>query len=607
MTIQLLYTLSCIYALSNIESMEEDYMKKIAILLCGLLLILTACSNTFGEEEVDMKERYGENREITGSYDSNLAMKTMNGTFVGKEENGVVSYKGIPYAQPPTGQLRWKAPVAPEKSDKVMEAYYFGKSSIQTKTETERASLYEQGEDNLTLNVWTNQKNNSKAKPVMVFIHGGSYGWGGTSDPLYDGRQLVNNHDEVILVTINYRTGIMGFMNFSNVKGGENYKESTNAGILDQIMALKWVKNNISNIGGDPNNVTIFGESAGAGSASILLTMPEAKGLFSKVIAQSGSIALTYSIEESQGLTEKLMDKAGASNMDDLLNLSEKQLMDLNQDLNEYNNFPIRDGNIISKDLYKVYEKGAGSDVDLLIGTNADEARYWIGEVGGIIPYKLLLPIMYENNIARITDENQKYVDKFMKLQDKGSTWDITEFYNDLMFRVPAIEQASSHARNGGNTYMYYWTYPSALKHYGASHAVELAYVFNNLQQTIYTGNNINADLASIVQNMWVNFAKTGNPSTNDLVWPKYNEKTKETMVLGRETKVQSNLLEEQRKAMQPLMKYHFNGNYSNLSPMVPFVYKLVAFFLLIIGFIVALIFVWIKRSKKRKKKVALE
>ncbi len=164
------------------------------------------------EKGVDLEE-YHENKEIIGdNYNKDLSVKCNNGTFVGLKDGDVISYKGIPYAKPPIGLLRFKAPVEASNSDKTYEAYYFGKSSMQTKCDSEMSSHYKQGEDCLTLNIWKNATNNSNKKPVMTFIHGGSFQWGGTTDPLYEGTNFIQAHNDVILVTINYRVGILGFL-----------------------------------------------------------------------------------------------------------------------------------------------------------------------------------------------------------------------------------------------------------------------------------------------------------------------------------------------------------------------------------------------------------
>ena len=189
----------------------------------------------------------------------------------------------------------------------------------------------------LTLNVWTNVTGPREGKTVMVFFHGGSYGWGATSDPIYDGRNLVEKYPDLVLVTAEYRLGIFGFIDFSGVPGGEDYAESGNLGLLDQICALEWVRDNIAAFGGDPEKVTIFGESAGAGSVSLLPLIEETDGLFRRIIAESGSVALTYSREECKNLTQMLLKKSGCTDMDGLSSLSEETLTKLNETLNDYN------------------------------------------------------------------------------------------------------------------------------------------------------------------------------------------------------------------------------------------------------------------------------
>ena len=281
-----------------------------------------------------IRASFGVNNCITDGYDETLAVKCHNGIFVGKQNDGIISFRGIPFAKSPVGELRWKAPVAPEDSESVFEAYYNGKTPIQTEWKTAQASYYPQGEDCLYLNVWTNPADERRDKTVMVFFHGGSYGWGGTADPMYDGAALVRKQPDIILVTVGYRTGLMGFVDFSSVEGGETFPDAPNLGLLDQLEGLRWVQNNIAAFGGNPQNVTIFGESAGGGSVSLLPIIPEAKGLFRRVIAQSGSVALTFSKEECRDFTDRLMRESKAESMSDLMKLSEEELIKLNEKLN---------------------------------------------------------------------------------------------------------------------------------------------------------------------------------------------------------------------------------------------------------------------------------
>lgn len=575
---------------------------KVLFFIASLFLIFTACNNQNERSELQsaMMQKYGVNKRVVGTYNQELSVTCLNGIFLGLNNDSVLEFKGIPYAKQPVGKLRWKEPQAPDTSRNVFEAYYFGKSCIQSHGLRQRASFYKQGEDCLTLNVYKSLEDTSRMRPVMVYIHGGSYSSGGTSDPMFDGHNFIKAHPEIIMVTINYRLGIYGFIDFSSVKGSQGYENSCNLGLLDQVSALQWIKSNIASFGGDPDNVTIFGESAGAGSVSLLCILPQARGLFQKAICESGSIALTYGKGECQSLTQHLMKESGATCMQDLLSLSETRLKELNGRLSNYTCFPMRDGRILPKDLFAAYQSGASGNISMLIGTNADEVRFWIKSIGGMEKFKLFMPIMYENNLKRVSKQDINSVNQFMASQNRDKIWKMAEFYNDVMFRVPAILQAEAVSKNGSKAFMYYWKYPSAYANCGAYHTVELAYVFNNLQETIYTGNNVNKDLAVQVQNMWVNFAKNGNPSIKGLKWPEYDETNRYTMVLDTTSRVQSDILSIQRKAIMPLLKYHFNGNYLNLSLAVPQVYKIVAVLAVCLIAVVAFLILFIRARIKK-------
>ena len=530
-----------------------------------------------------IRASYGENKIIQDKYDVSLSAKCYNGTFVGKANKNVIIFKGIPFAKPPIGDLRWKRPEKVEKSDNVYQAYYNGKTPLQTEWSTERASYYRQGEDCLYLNIWTNRLCNDEKKTVMVFFHGGSYGWGGTADPLYDGQNFVLSHPDIILVTVGYRTGLMGFVDLSYLEGGENYKDATNLGLLDQIESLRWINQNISSFGGDKDNITIFGESAGGGSVSLLPIIKESHGLYKRVICESGSVALTSSKEESKYFTDLLIKYTKAKSVDDLQKLSEDELKKVNKKLNQYNNFPQRDGRLIPENPYVLYEQGLTKDIDILIGTNANELNYWVGELGGIIPFRFSMPIKYENDIAKLDEESQLKVKQFIKSLHGHSMWRISEFYNEVLFRLPAVKQAEEHKKNGGKTYMYYWTEPSKKKYRKACHAVELAYVFDNLDETIYTGERGDEELAHSVQNMWANFARCGNPSIEDIEWKEYSLGDKETMVLCKDYHMENNILKKQKEVLYDLLDKFISSATGSISYNVPFVWKSIIKILLIL------------------------
>jgi len=535
----------------------------------------------------------GENLAVSGEYDPSAAAACENGTFVGRREGEILVFRGIPYAKQPVGERRWKRAEPTEADSGVYQALYNGKTPIQTHWPTERASYYPQGEDCLYLNVWTAADRGNAQKGVMVFFHGGSYGWGGTADPLYDGWNFVEAHPEIVLVTVGYRTGLMGFVDFSSVPGGEAYPDAPNLGLLDQIEALRWIQRNVSAFGGDPGQVTIFGESAGGGSVSLLPVIPEARGLFRRAIAESGSVALTFSREECQEFTRRLLKETKARSMADLERLSTEELRRVNEKLNVYNNFPQRDGKLIPADPYEGYRNGLSADVEMLCGTNENEMNYWIGEVGGLVVYRMSVPVKFENDLRLFRKEDRERVRRFIRSRKGHSMWRMTEFYNELMFRLPAVRQMEEHVRNGGKGYMYYWREPSAIPLRGACHAVELAYVFGNVEDTIFTGKPADRELSRRTQQCWVNFALTGNPGDGELEWPPYTEENRETMVLGKTCGAEKDLLGEQREILSPLLEYNVNPSYVTMDYNVPFLRKAAAIALALLALLGMLIY-WI-------------
>ena len=538
------------------------------------------CSSS--EEKKLMQNLYGENKEIKGDYDKTLSKTCNNGIFVGTKKGNVISFKGVPYAKPPIGNLRWKEPVLAEDSSKVYQAYYFGKSPIQSEWKLQLASYYPQSEDCLYLNIWVNSKDNSTNKPIIVFIHGGSYGWGGTSDPLYDGNNLVEKYQDIIFISVGYRLGILGFINFSSVSGGEKFKASTNLGLLDQICALKWIQNNIKNFGGDPTKVTLMGQSSGASSISLLPLIDGTEGLFKRIIAESGSLSLTFSTDETKELTKRLLKESGAKNMDDLIKLSEAKLIEIANEIDDYDNYAVRDGNILPFDLYDAYKSGKTKNIDMLLGSNKDETRYWIKTlyyyteiISGKFIYTHGLPILYESDLKKMNNEDKEYVDEFMNTLNDKKIWKITEFYNEIIFRIPMNKQAEYHSEVGGNTYVYHWKYPGEDEDMGACHNIELSYTLNNLENTLFTGKKINKKLANKVQDMWINFVRTGDPSTSEITWEKYDTDKKKTMILDEKIEMVEEYKDEQKEILEPLLKYYLNGNFAQMSYNVPQVYRI--------------------------------
>lgn len=530
----------------------------------------------------------------SGLSEKDLTVKCYNGRFVGMvEPNGVLAFKGIPYAQPPVGELRWKAPQPALASDELFQAKDFGYSAIQPYSETELASARDRNEDCLTLNVWTKDLS-TKGKPVMLWIHGGSYAYGGSSDPIYDGKYLVEANPDIVMVTINYRVNLLGFIDFSHVPGGEAFPDAPYLGILDQQMAMRWVQENIENFGGDPTNVTIFGESAGGGSVSLHLVAKGSEGLFNRVIAMSGTHILSFSQADYDRLNtaEALLRLTGSKNMDDLMKLTNEDLLEVIEKdsgrvgtegfskLGDLNNHPMRDDSrsIIPSDPFKALAEGASKDVDLIIGTTSEEMKYWTylyyltGE-DGIKNYCDVFMTAKEEEMRQKLGKDAHIVDDFIKMvqvdQDEISAkfpkiWERTELETEVIFRLPSIIMANNHVAAGGKgrTYMYYFgkgfAEESGLGWVGAGHACELTYAFNNL--VFKKGSPYDPVLTKNFSTAFANFARTGNPSQEGIEWNTYAPEGVNTMAIGKDCSMQ--MSETPRKSQVDMLLPYFQNFY---------------------------------------------
>lgn len=542
-----------------------------------ILLLMAACGSKQQQPsgpsplEQEMAAMYGENKIIEGEFPDSLAVRVANGIFVGQRDSSLLVFKGIPYAVQPTGIRRWQVARPEPDSRLVREAVYFGHSAIQSRSQNNAASLYPQGEDCLTLNVWTAaQGMRSARRPVMVWIHGGSYVCDGTSNPRNWGDRFVKVHPEVVFVSINYRLGLLGYLDLSQLPDGKAYSRSGNLGLLDQVEALRWVKRNIAAFGGDPDNVTVMGHSAGAGSVALLASIDEAQGLFHRAIMQSGSVAFTSSREDCQRLTQRVLDATGAKTVADLQALSRDEIIALNDEVGQFYRFPERDGQLIPEDPYSRFD-GFNAGIDMLIGTTADEARYWVDAMGGEEDFDMATQLWYRYITMSLDSAQRKSASRFLDVVDKysGKPWPVCEFLNDLMFRGPAIEMAQRHAASGGKTYMYLWN--KALKDpvYGACHGAEVSYVLNTGRQ-IKNGDVHNPALAADVQQMWVNFASTGNPSMSNHYWPAYETTQRATMLLGDSIKLENDPASLQRQLIAPLMREYISPIFSDLLDKAP-------------------------------------
>ncbi len=529
--------------------MKKNRLWMIAtILICGVLAVMATSTekNTANKTDNEMeqykeiiKSWYGENKKISdGNYDKSLAVKCINGTFVGKKAGNTIVFRGIPYVgRQPVGSLRWKAPVDVVPDDGVYEAYYNAKAAPQPMVEL--SSLYNQGEDCLCLNIWKPAKESSEKKPVIVWIHGGAFAYGGTVDPLYDFHNFVEENPDVIIVSIAYRLGVLGFLHLSHLPDGKDYLDAQNLGLMDQLKALKWVHENIAAFGGDPGNVTLMGESAGGGSVTSLSLIKGSHQYFKKVIALSGNPGLSTSTEAAIACTNELMEALGCKTVADLQKIDARKLVDVVTELLPLRMAPERDGKLLPKNPWEAVANGAVKDITFLHGVNKDEMNFFLVGMGGPEPFNAWAADRKAKKLTLMTDEEKALTESFCKDVQGESYEPYCKWFSQLMFNAPCIRLSEEQTKAGGKSFTYYFTVESALPMLKSAHGMALSPLFKHPELVGDTGRPFDETFSKTMRKMFAQFAKTGNPSISaDMSpdgkakeWPLYDLKEKKVMV----------------------------------------------------------------------------
>lgn len=449
-------------------------------------------------------------------------------------DDGIHSFLGIPYAEAPIGPRQFAPPVQRMRWTDALDATTYGSTAPQRQSEGPLAGVLPNvivpGDDYLNLNVWSPDP--AAALPVMVFIHGGSWTTGSGAVDGYNGRAFAR--DGVVLVTINYRLGVDGFLWF-----GEG---PANLGILDQISALEWVRDNIAAFGGDPSQVTVFGESSGAMSIGALLAMPSAQGLFHRAILESGAARHAVDAASARMLANRLATILGVAPSREAIaavprerilaaqsqvasEVSKKPRKKLWGDIatNGLPFEPVIDGVSLPRHPLLALEDGAAAGIDILIGTNTQEAMIALAPGGVDKVKRWLLPFV----ALRAGLPPVRAARLFRRELPGGRPVDhVSNMLTDLVYRIPAIRVAESHTRT--HVFEFAWGSPAFDGELGACHGVELPFVFDTLGNSdwdILAGKNAPQSLADDVHGAWVAFAITGDPG-----WPSYRRQDRKVM-----------------------------------------------------------------------------
>ena len=500
--------------------------------------------------------------------DTATVAETTAGKIRGFRRNGVYIFKGVPYGASTAGTKRFMPPVKPEPWTGIRNALQYGRvcpfqDSAHFDTDGKNLANHDEdafvlhrgafltvpGEDCLRVNLWTPDIHFSRKHPVMVYMHGGGFTAGSGHDLLsYDGESLARNHDAVV-VTHNHRLNVFGYLNLGQM-AGEKYASAANVGMLDIVAVLEWVRDNIAAFGGDPGNVTIFGQSGGGGKVLALMAMPAAKGLFHRAIVQSGPFLKALSPDYSGRLAELVLAELGLSKsqVDELQRIPVDRLSgaaaeamkkmpaqksSLRTVFGEDNWGPTVDGSILPGHPFDPGAPEISADIPLLTGTNLHEAISGLdrADANG----------MRIEEVQRLVGEEfgnraKEIIEAYKLDYPKATPFDLYATIAAAPFRRPAVEQATRKAALGAApaySYVYCWRTPVLNGRPGSFHAAEIAFTFDNAEICDhYSGGTPEALLLSKqISTAWVNFARTGNPNHKGLPhWPAYNSKQRATM-----------------------------------------------------------------------------
>ncbi len=495
-------------------------------------------------------------------------VETVSGKVEGERRGGHERFLGIPFAAPPVGERRWRAPQSAPMWPRVRPALAFAPSAPQPPSALPGMAVGAQDEDCLYLNVYTPAADGA-GRPVLFWIHGGGFTTGSGSQALYDGGALAERGD-VVVVTVNYRLGALGYLALPGA--------DANVGQLDQIAALRWTCDNIRAFGGDPEQVTIFGESAGGMAVATLLGMPDARGLFRAAIPQSGAAHNVHSRESSARVTAQFLAALGESSADlaKLRSLPVAQILAAQSALIAERRAlgalafcPAVDGVTLPKPPLEAVREGAARGVALLVGSNRDESKLFrlgVAESASLSEESLAKRVRSGLSMLRADESHTaRVIETYRQARngrasvEPGELLDAIE--SDRTFRLPAIRLAESQRPHEPRTFMYFFTWESPARRgtLGSCHALELPFMFGTLSAPTmdrFAGKGPDADALSVrMMDAWIAFARSGRPSHASLPeWPAYDSAKRATLVFDRTCELVQGPLDAERAAWDGIL-----------------------------------------------------
>jgi para-nitrobenzyl esterase len=465
-------------------------------------------------------------------------VETTAGKVRGQTLDRVDVFKGIPYAAPPLGELRFRPPAPVTPWSAVRDALDYGPSCPQPSSRPQGWSQEPAlSEDCLYLNVWTPPGDRAARRPVLVWFHGGGFSIGSGSWPVYDGAALAHRGDAVV-VTVNHRLGILGYLHLAEI-GGADFASSGNVGMLDLVATLEWVRDNIASFGGDPSCVTIFGESGGGAKVSTLLAMPAARGLFHRAAIQSGPGLRAKPQEQAAEIASKIVADLGAgADVRALQALPAERLSEAQEKLGRAGSFafsPVLDAAALPAHPGHALKHGTAADVPVIVGTNRDEASLFLAMNSATQNGAELDDAGLLKRLSLLGEAARPIVDAYRATRPGASNRDLLiAIESDRMMRIPSIELAERKIA-GSTTPVFMYLFRWASGPLGSAHGYEIGFVFDNVRPPVMKQSPGRDALGARMSEAWLAFARTGDPSHAGIpAWPAYTADRRATMIFDR-------------------------------------------------------------------------